>query len=54
VSNSTLTSTDVIGTIAAVRLEIKNWSGANYTDLFTLLKIDGQWKIMNKVFHVHA
>ena len=51
---ASIVSMDVIGTIAAVRLEIKNWSGVNYTDLFTLLKIDGQWKIMNKVFHVHA
>ncbi len=23
-------------------------------DLFTLLKVDGTWKIMNKVFHLHA
>jgi len=22
-------------------------------DLFTLLKVDGEWKIMNKVFHLH-
>ncbi|HTC44212.1 MAG TPA: nuclear transport factor 2 family protein [Steroidobacteraceae bacterium] len=51
---ASIVSIDVIGTIAAVRLELKNWSGVNYTDLFTLLKVDGQWKIMNKVFHVHA
>jgi hypothetical protein len=24
-----------------------------FTDLFTLLKVDGAWKIMNKVFHLH-
>ena len=23
-------------------------------DLFTLLKVDGSWKIMNKVFYLHA
>ncbi len=23
------------------------------TDLFTMLKVDGEWKIMNKVFHLH-
>ncbi len=22
-------------------------------DLFTMLKVDGEWKIMNKVFHLH-
>ncbi len=44
---------DVIGTIATVRLELDNWKGHRYTDLFTLLKVDGEWKIMNKVFHLH-
>ncbi|MCZ6699448.1 MAG: nuclear transport factor 2 family protein [Planctomycetota bacterium] len=45
---------DVIGTVATVRLELENLSGNRYTDLFTLLKVDGEWKIMNKVFHTHA
>ena len=45
---------DVVDTIATVRLELKNWTGSRYTDLFTLLKVDGAWKIMNKVFHLHA
>jgi hypothetical protein len=47
---SRIVSIDVIDTIAAVRLELEDWTGTDYTDLFTLLKIDGQWKIMNKVF----
>ncbi len=45
---------DLTGTVASVRLELDNWSGARFTDLFTLLKVDGEWKIINKVFHVHA
>ncbi len=44
---------DVNGTVATVRLELDNWTGSRYTDLFTLLKVDGEWKIMNKVFHLH-
>ncbi len=44
---------DIEGTIATVRLELDNWIGHKYTDLFTLLKVDGTWKIMNKVFHFH-
>lgn len=47
-------SIDIVGTIATVRLETNNWTGHNFTDLFTLLKVDGTWKIMNKVFHLHA
>ncbi len=49
-----IASIDLIGTIATVRLELDNWTDHRYTDLFTLLKVDGEWKIMNKVFHLHA
>jgi len=48
------TSVDLVGTVATVRLELENWTGFRFTDLFTLLKVDGTWKIMNKVFHLHA
>jgi hypothetical protein len=48
-----IASIDIIETIATVRLELDNWTGHKFTDLFTLLKVDGEWKIMNKVFHLH-
>ena len=48
-----IASVNVYGTIACVRLETDNWTGHRFTDLFTLLKVDGQWQIMNKVFHLH-
>jgi hypothetical protein len=50
---SWLAGVDLNGTVAA-RLEAYNWSGHRFTDLFTLLKVEGEWKIMNKVFHLHA
>ncbi len=49
-----IASVDVVDTVATVRLELDNWNGSRYTDMFTLLKVDGQWKIMNKVFHLHS
>ena len=49
-----IASIDVIGTVATMRLELDNWTGHRYTDLFTLFKVDGEWKIMSKVFHLHA
>ena len=49
-----IASIDVVDTIATVRLELNNWTGSRYTDLFTLPKVDGEWKIMNKVFHLHS
>jgi hypothetical protein len=41
-------------TIATVRLELDNWSGHKFTDSFTLLKTEGEWKIISKVFHLHS
>jgi len=51
---SRLASIDVCETIATARLELDNWTGHKFTDMFTLLKIDGQWKITSKVFYLHA
>ena len=48
-----IASVDLIDTVATVRLELDDWTGHRFTDLFTMLKIDGEWKIMNKVFHLH-
>lgn len=50
---SQLISVDVMETVATARLELNNWSGHRFTDLFTLLKIDGEWKILSKVFYLH-
>ena len=49
-----IASIDLIGTVATVRLELDNWTGNRFTDLFTLLKTHGEWKIINKVFHLHS
>jgi putative lumazine-binding protein len=51
---SRMVSIDIVGTIASVRLESDNWTGHRFTDFFNLLKLDGKWKVMNKVFHLHA
>jgi len=44
---------DIEGTIATARLELDNWTGHKFTDMFTLLKTDGEWKIISKVFYLH-
>ena len=50
---SRITEIDIMDTIATVRLELDNWTGHRFTDMFTLLKVDGQWKIISKVFFLH-
>jgi len=49
-----IANVDIAGSVATVRLELDNWTGSKFTDLFTLLKVKGEWKIMNKVFHFYA
>ena len=51
---SRIASIDLVGTAAIVRLELINLNGARYTDMFTLLQVDGEWKIMSKVFYLHS
>ena len=53
-------SIDILQTIAVVRLEMENVtgklsdpSGATLSDLFQLIKIQGEWKISQKSFHWH-
>jgi Putative lumazine-binding len=42
---------DIEGTIATARVELDNWTGHKFTDMFTLLKTDSEWKIISKVFY---
>lgn len=48
-----LAGIDIEETIATARLELDNWTGHKFTDMFTLLKTDGEWKIISKVFYLH-
>ena len=44
---------DLEGSTASVRIELNNWTGHRFTDFFTLVRIDGRWQILSKVFHLH-
>jgi Putative lumazine-binding len=50
---------EIIESIAVVHLEVQHWSGrlaganSRASDVFTLLKWNGDWKITHKLFHWH-
>jgi len=44
---------DIQGTVANVKIELDNWKGSRFTDYLNLLKVDGSWLVMNKVFYLH-
>jgi hypothetical protein len=51
---------EIIDTIAVVHLEMRRWSGkvaganSRASDVFTLLNVNGEWKITHKLFHWHT
>ncbi|MGF6952433.1 hypothetical protein QF028_004938 [Neobacillus sp. B4I6] len=45
---------DIDGTVASARIALENAHDAEYTDFHQLLKIDGEWKIISKLFHRHS
>ncbi len=44
---------DVAVTAANARVDSENVAGQRFTDFFNLLKIEGEWLIVNKVYHIH-
>ena len=45
---------DMTPTTAVVKVTMeKDAAGADYTDYHSLIKIDGQWKVVAKLFHLY-
>ena len=47
------THIDAEGSAASVRIDLDDWTGHRFTDFFTLVKVDGDWQILSKVFYLH-
>ncbi|MCA1438735.1 nuclear transport factor 2 family protein [Ensifer sp. IC4062] len=43
----------ITGDAASVKV-VDEFAGSRYTDYLSLLKVDGRWLIVNKVWHVHS
>ena len=48
------THVDITGTTANVRLDTERAGKPLYTDYLNMVKLDGAWIIVSKVFHTHA
>lgn len=42
---------DIAGNAASARVDSDNISGYGFSDYFNLLKVQGKWQIINKIFH---
>ncbi|PSH70111.1 hypothetical protein CU102_03155 [Phyllobacterium brassicacearum] len=45
---------DIVGTAASARIDTNDISGFSFTDFFNLLKVEGNWTVVNKIYHTHA
>ena len=44
---------DITGDAATVKV-IDSFAGERFSDYLSLVKIDGRWLIVNKIYHLHA
>lgn len=42
---------EVVGTAATVRVALEGWHNLSFTDFHSLVKMDGKWIIVAKIFH---
>jgi hypothetical protein len=45
---------DIVGTAASARIDANDVSGFCFTDFFHLLKVEGNWTVVSKIFHTHV
>ena len=44
---------DIVGSAASARVDSDNLSGFRFSDSFHLLKVNGAWTIVSKIYHTH-
>lgn len=52
-ARAAIASIDIAGTAASARVDTNDIAGFCFTDFFNLLKVDGQWLIVSKIYHAH-
>ena len=45
---------DIVGTAASARIDTDDICGVRFTDFFNLLKVEGKWTIVSKIYHAHS
>lgn len=49
-----IASVEIVGTAATARIDLNDVSGFCFTDFFQLLKIEGKWTVVSKIYHTHV
>lgn len=49
-----IVSIDIVGSVASARVDTNDISGFCFTDFFNLIKAEGKWTVVNKIYHTHS
>ena len=49
-----IVNVDIVGTAASARIDTNDISGFCFTDFFNLLKVEGKWIVISKIYHTHV
>jgi len=52
-AQSVIVKVDIVGNAASARVDSNDVSGFCFSDFFNLLKVDGKWTIVSKIYHTH-
>lgn len=53
-AKAAITRIEIVGTVASARIDANDMSGISFTDFFHLLKVEGNWTVVSKIFQTHA
>ena len=53
-AQSVIVKVDIVGNAASARVDSNDVSGFSFSDFFHLLKVDGKWLIVSKIYHTHV
>lgn len=52
-AQAAITRIEIVGTAASARIDANEMSGISFTDFFHLLKVEGKWTVVSKIFQAH-
>ncbi|WP_232790573.1 nuclear transport factor 2 family protein [Pseudomonas fluorescens] len=53
-AQAAITRIEIVGNAASARIDANGMSGLSFTDFFHLLKVEGKWTVVSKIFQTHA
>lgn len=53
-AQAAITRIEIVGNAASARIDANDMSGLSFTDFFHLLKVEGKWTVVSKIFQTHA